>query len=131
MKKTLFVFIFSCLGAALFAQGNLQFNAVKFYELTIAQTSTTVYLLGTQSITVPAGKVWKVESAGCASYQATNNLTSSGGFILLDGRIISATGYGPVWLVPGTYTVAIQGNTLASGYSYNGYFSAIEFNIVP
>jgi hypothetical protein len=150
MKKIAFT-IFLCAAllvfhSSSFAQGNLQFNAVKYYELSVTQPTSGTFLESTQSITVPAGKVWKIESAsGAAFVSSTNQSTlTSAPLVLLDGRIIFQTTYGtavlsmtpnilPLWLPAGTYTLSVKSSTstAAPGYTFYGYVSALEFNIVP
>lgn len=134
------------LSAGAFAQGNLQFNAVKYYELTVTQVGTTLYTESTQSITVPSGKVWKIESCVSNVYTSSNNnssiLSGQAGRILLNGRILYEAGYVtgnslystpilPMWLPAGTYTLSIKSSSLGNGVVANGTFSAIEFNVVP
>lgn len=108
------------------AQGNLQFNQVK--------------LVSTVE-TVPAGKVWKVESviySGGATFQiATYTLGSMSYFVNGNNCIIANSSNGtsttnnnapvtdnafPFWIPSGT--------TLAAGTNMR-YLSIIEFNIIP
>jgi hypothetical protein len=109
-----------------FAQGNLEFNQVK--------------LVGSTTETVPAGKIWKIESALSSSSlsistgtTSTQNVTTN---IVINGtNVVVKSSWGssyassaiettdlPIWLPAGT--------TLQSG---NNVFriSVIEFNIVP
>ena len=109
-----------------FAQGNLEFNQVK--------------LVGTTNETVPAGKIWKIESALSSSSlnistgtTSTQNVTTN---IVINGtNVVVKSSWGssyassalettdlPIWLPAGT--------TLQAG---NNVFriSVIEFNIVP
>lgn len=128
------------------AQGNLQFNAVKFYELSVTQVGSTTATESTVSITVPVGKVWKIESAVSNSYDpATGSSTLSSnraGMILINGKIIFQSSMNlnypyfsqpilPMWLPAGTYTLSIKSSFLTNGAEYLGAFSAIEFNVVP
>lgn len=116
------------------AQGNLQFNQVlnNSYSATLqAQT-----LLGT--VTVPAGKVWKIETATYFFTQAGNRITGRGSgayaaFIgdnlIWDGtNSLGHQDFFPIWLSPGTYSVFAR---CASLYAVTVNFSAIEFNVVP
>jgi hypothetical protein len=109
-----------------FAQGNLEFNQVK--------------LVGSTTETVPAGKIWKIESALSSSSlsistgtTSTQNVTTN---IVINGtNVVVKSSWGssyassalettdlPIWLPAGT--------TLQAG---NNVFriSVIEFNIVP
>jgi hypothetical protein len=88
------------------AQGNLQFNQVLTYGGTLCASCN-------QPIgTVPAGKVWKVESKGGSTVPTVN------------GNPVTSNSY-PFWLkagdVIGHYTGSAQG----------WFISIIEFNIVP
>jgi len=134
MKKLYFI-LFILLNQLVFAQGNLQFNQVK---------------LVTALETVPAGKVWKIESViyniaeGSTTYQTGNsgNCTSSdynsaaivvAGTPTKVGQGTSPLAYSngayvhsytilPIWLPAGT--------TLSGGICLNK-ISVIEFNITP
>lgn len=66
MKTVLMVALSLALGYAAQAQGNLQFNQV-LYLSSNADNQT--------QWTVPAGKVWKMESVGVASSSSTYMLT--------------------------------------------------------
>ena len=134
MKKLYFI-LFVLLNQLAFAQGNLQFNQVK---------------LVTALETVPAGKVWKIESviynipSEMSSYQTSQSLscgvntfqnfaievagvptkTGQGVNALQLSNITYTQGYTelPIWL-PG-------GATLSGGPCLNKV-SILEFNIIP
>jgi hypothetical protein len=134
MKKLYFI-LFILINQLAFAQGNLQFNQVK---------------LVTALETVPAGKVWKIESViyniaeGSTTYQTGNygncntNDYNSAAIIVAGtptkvGQGTSPLGYSsgsyvhsytilPIWLPAGT--------TLSGGICLNK-ISVIEFNITP
>ena len=134
MKKLYFI-LFILLNQLAFAQGNLQFNQVK---------------LVTALETVPAGKVWKIESviynipSEMSSYQTSQSLscgvntfwnfaievagvptkTGQGVNALQLSNITYTQGYTelPIWL-PG-------GATLSGGPCLNKV-SILEFNIIP
>jgi hypothetical protein len=146
MKKLFVAFILLVICAQKnFAQGNLQFNQVKYYELSVTQTVSGPYAETQQSITVPAGKVWKIESAFAGYYVPSNNSTGlfGGGRMFLDNRPIFDDYLGsgaaavtsplmPIWLPPGTYTLAIKSPTSSSSTTqYLGSVSIIEFNVIP
>ncbi len=117
----LITFIFSSIG---FSQGNLQFNQVK--------------LVSTQE-TVPAGKVWKVESV---SY-------SAGPTIFIQGWIYASMSYtingnmlyiGTITDTEYRYNNPIKDNTfpfwLPAGATLSAgtnmkYLNVLEFNIIP
>jgi hypothetical protein len=128
MKKVVAILSFAlvCLFTQLRAQGNLQFNQVKLV--------TTVQ-------TVPAGKVWKVESAqysGTAAFLINNaGATTVYGTMVLNvngtpiypnyylttsGSTYSNSPLFPLWLP--------TGSTLSAGNG-TAYLSVIEFNVVP
>lgn len=117
MKKIL-TLICALFTTYVYSQGNLQFSAVKYIKL------ESVYNFDTL-ITIPIGKVWKIESAA-ASFTGTYYPR-----INLDNATI-AYGLGiatpfPIWLSNGTYTFSLIGG----GSPGNGFISAIEYNIVP
>ena len=125
------------------SQGTLEFNQVKF--LTNVATGTgpqTCCSASTVVLTVPAGKVWKIESS---SLKKTSN-TSPGfiqGFNTGEGisindmvlyRATTSTETGiaekPVWLPAGSYNWLVHHDNVVN-YTYTGALSIIEFNIVP
>lgn len=126
MKKLLPLIIMLIAFAAVKAQGTLQFNQVKLV--------TTVE-------TVPAGKVWKVESvlgdylvSSCSTNPMhrilvnSNNVTvSRSSTVQFNGSCFGWQGIAtvtslPIWLPAGS-TLAISNNVSS--------ISVIEFNIVP
>lgn len=134
MKKLYFI-IFTLLNQLAFAQGNLQFNQVKL--VTVLET-------------VPAGKVWKVESviynipSGSTTYQ-TGNLGScsandyNSAAIIVDGTPTKVgQGTSPLAYSNGAYVHSYTilpiwlpaGTTLSGGVCLNK-ISVIEFNITP
>lgn len=134
MKKRLIFLVFVSMGLCLMAQGNLQFNQVK---------------LVTTLETVPAGKVWKVESViyniaptatGYQSGAGSCNSTSYESTAIEVAGVPTKVGQGtqpasyssliythsytilPLWLPTGT--------SLSGGTCLNKV-SVIEFNIIP
>lgn len=146
MKRIVLSFFFALLACLCsqksFAQGNLQFNQVINYVI----PSQTVLNSGSNAasisgnLTVPANKVWKIESA---SYKGKGNpawtltldnymlftytQTSGGG-----QNLYWPTPY-PIWLPAGTYnwqsTYYVNGNFFVTFEGAS--ISIIEFNIVP
>ena len=55
--RTLLIFTFIIVTSFLKAQGNLQFNQVLILDATVAGNA----------VTIPAGKVWKIESVAMVS----------------------------------------------------------------
>lgn len=129
MRNVLFAIAFTVVG--LFrAQGNLQFNQI--------------VTVGTTSLTVPAGKVWKVESytesevtfnsnysSGCVNSNYHRPLVINNNNYYFFGNMATASSGAnyittgnklPIWLKPGD-----QIRTVCS----SDFASVIEFNIVP
>ncbi len=120
------------------AQGNLQFNQVKYFQLLLTQLSSSAFDQTTQVVTVPANKVWKIEAASATYYSPTSGSAVFGGKICIDGHVLfdyanTPGGFNtlPFWLPAGTYTLALKSNTTSSTYYFNGAVSVIEFNVVP
>ena len=130
LRHALCIALFSVLSSQLYSQGNLQFNQAKLI--------TTVQ-------TVPAGKVWKVESAqyaGGATFvinaggpvpnlgsmaMLVNGVTIYLNTIYTSGSYVYPTVLSnglsfPIWLPAGS-TIAVSTNT--------AFISVIEFNIIP
>jgi hypothetical protein len=129
MRNVLFVFAFTVVGL-FHAQGNLQFNQI--------------VTVGTTSLTVPAGKVWKVESysesevtfnsnysSGCVNSNYHRPLVINNNNYYFFGNLATASSGAnyvttgnklPIWLKPGD-----QIRTVCS----SDFASVIEFNIVP
>ena len=118
MKTFLFVVILFLL-ESFNAQGNLQFNQVINMAFTGANTTP---------VTVPAGKVWKIES--CMLNTPSNNyayMLYNGVYYNLRQQQTSAHVVNfPFWLSTGT-SVTFGGNGGGTG----GLLSIIEFNIIP
>jgi len=133
--KVLFVFSFLLLGfTSFFAQGNLQFNQVK---------------LVTALETVPAGKVWKIESViYTISSTSSGAQSTSGGCsqVYYESTAIEIAGT-PTKVGQGTQAASVSslsythsytilpiwipaGTTLSGGVCLNK-ISVIEFNIIP
>lgn len=99
------------------AQGNLQFNQVILVDLASG---------GTQAIAVPAGKVWKIETA--STYNGSNaGITVRNAAVQPIGILSTSTAAAsyPFWL-PSGYSGSFFNN--AAGRSC---ISIIEFNVVP
>lgn len=129
MRNLLFVLAFTVVGL-FHAQGNLQFNQI--------------VTVGTTSLTVPAGKVWKVESysesevtfnsnysSGCVNTNYHRPLVINNNNYYFFGNMATASSGAnyvttgnklPIWLKPGD-----QIRTVCS----SDFASVIEFNIVP
>ena len=104
------------------AQGNLQFNQVITYSLTSGTP---------QAFTVPAGKAWKVETAGISLSGSSAIYLRNGAGTQISCLVQNnSSGYPyyntvfPLWL-----NENFQGQFYAAGCT--GIISIIEFNIVP
>lgn len=137
MKKILFILAIT-ISSLSFGQGNLQFNQVKFIEYT---TTTTAYSTTTAgAITVPAGKVWKVEHANVYMVAGYPRTEYGGWSLFIDNTLIYRSKGAsnaihlvdsfPLWLPAGTYNIVI-GQESANAYNVNSSINAIEFNVVP
>jgi hypothetical protein len=123
MKKIIILFIF--LGKIFYseAQGNLQFNQVISASATLASNGAS------SIITVPADKVWKIESVnGWADCGSRLGIT-----INSISTLFSSSKF-PIWLKPGdTFRLTVLTNP-ATGIAcgpMNYYYSIIEFNVIP
>ncbi len=100
-----------------YAQGNLQFNQVILYDMASG---------GIQNITVPAGKVWKIESASTANGSNAGiqirNAAAQGIGIL--STATTASNF-PVWLPSGFIGSFFNSSAVRS------CVSIIEFNVIP
>ena len=118
------------------AQGNLQFNQVinGSIDANIYQTGVTA---GT--ITIPAGKVWKLESVSHFTSPGSTNqsisLSNSSRVFIGDHQVWNGlSNYQisnfPIWFSEGTYSIVI-GDYHNSTTPHRFSWSAIEFNVVP
>ena len=131
MKKALLILSLIVLIIGAKAQGNLQFNAVKRFtnnSLTVANGVN----VSAGSITVPADKVWKIESGSCIVTTGSPFLScalSIGNQLLFCGGTFFQSQ--PIWLPAGTYSVFIYNGSGSGTYTFMTNISAIEFNIIP
>jgi hypothetical protein len=104
-----------------FAQGNLQFNQVILFDIAAS---------GTQAITVPAGKVWKIESVSMGSTSSNADIflrnASAIAIAHFSGPATANTAIYPYWL-PTSFT----GSFVNNHPSFRCSISIIEFNVVP
>ena len=130
--KHLFTFLLLAISATSFAQGNLQFNQVVNLDFSGLNVVTS-------TITVPAGKVWKVNHAGALStFAAPGNypvrVVGSFDYISIDNYVIylphtnGQSAELPLWLGAGDYDML---GRFTTGDPVSISISAIEFNIVP
>jgi hypothetical protein len=117
VMKIIILSFFSFLGSVLHGQGNLQFNQV--INLPFVANNTT-------PVTVPTGKVWKLES--CMLNGAGNGnafMTYNGAlYNMRQQQTSTQVANFPFWLSSGA---SVTFGTSSSG----GILSILEFNIVP
>ena len=98
----------------------------------------------TQTVTIPAGKIWKIETADVAPIFPTGGYLGqpAGCFTLkldswtLYSKYCSGESHKPeqfpIWLPAGTYTLRLYNDQNAiSNTFHEGMVSIIEFNIIP
>ncbi len=100
------------------AQGNLQFNQV------LTNTHSLNSYANSGQLTVPAGKVWKLEAIGGTSSSAQFEINGTY-FPIAPGW--NLTLQNPIWLKAGD-NFSIKN---ISGVQQSYYYSILEFNIVP
>ena len=146
--KHILTFSFLLLFGKFFSQGNLQFNQVILWNLnssTVSCTSTSPPVgtqacscLITSTITVPQGKVWKIEAVSVPDI-STPWALYIGNFMLFcmqssaqGAEVFHQDINFPIWLPSGTYNykaflLQCSGNSTFPGSSA----SIIEFNVIP
>lgn len=132
-KKYLLLVLLSFCSVAANAQSNLQFNQVITYAGNLATTTNAGD--STALWTVPAGKVWKIESAS-SGYAYVNYPV----YLVVNGArafdiSVYATGttrpvYLPIWLKAGD-GVRIAEYSTNNSYFANYFISIVEFNLTP
>ena len=127
MKK---LFLIACLFISLgvTAQGNLQFNQV-------------IKVSNTQ-MTVPAGKVWKIESYLQSNVAGTSNSTTGCDVtrvrpFIIDGQIyhniknVASGSGGYIYTPDNSFPVWLSEGHTVSTSCVSDFLSVIEFNVVP
>ena len=134
--KHLFTFLLVAVSATSFAQGNLEFNEVKNVIFDAPAPSSQNFNIG--SITVPAGKVWKIQSTSLLQNIISDWQPMWGGgsyWVTIANQLVyaensqSSRRANVFWLEEGTHDVSCYTNT--STYIKRVAVSAIEFNLVP
>jgi len=127
MKK---IFLLIVLSVVLYttqsqAQGNLQYNATKWITQTTTSSTPT-----TMTITVPANKVWKIESV-----YVRNDFEMGTSSIILDGITLFRGDFTNKnnWIIP--LPLFLPSGSYLLNFNPNGpnklLLNAVEFNIVP
>ena len=116
MKKIFLFVAFSCLINLAHSQYNLQLNQVINLEFTSAGTT----------VTVPAGKIWKIENCLITSTNFYACMVMNGTTYYLRQHNTSSSAWDnfPFWLGEGK-TVTFGGNCSS------GMLSILEFNLIP
>lgn len=138
LKTLATLLLFFCLVNASYGQCNLTFNSAEFIELEGTYIGwTTDLIVDTETITIPAGQVWKIESAAGALFTNFGSYQNSNA-VLINMNDIPIAGYGsgsinpapfPIWLKPGTYKFELLYSKEASqDFPLKGYVSALIFN---
>lgn len=135
MTRIFIIALFAIVSFAAKAQGNLQFNRVFLVEHSFTVPINILGPFSEISVTVPAGKVWKIESVMASIYNANGSLSTSVALLLnnkslYQGGVVAEF---PVWLPEGTYTLRLvyTSNTgSTNNVAYSG-ISGIEFNVTP
>ncbi len=140
MKQLFLISLFALSAIFLKSQRNLQFNQViteAIWSQSPSAQSCVISGFYAVEFTVPAGKVWKIESvkvvslsvtllpAGATSFCATCAGTANSGCTTLfdTNSVNNGNGGLPIWLKGGT-TIAFTGNGGSTAS-----FTAIEFNV--
>ena len=129
MKMKSLVLIAICfISLQLSAQGNLQFNQV--------------IKVSTSTMTVPAGKVWKIESYQQSNVSGTSNSTNTCDVArvrpyIIDGQVyhniknIASGNAGFVYTAENRMPIWLAEGQTAATSCPSDFLSVIEFNIVP
>ncbi len=125
MKKILSLVIAILFTTSLssFAQGNLQFNQVISGSITLSPGGIL------SAITVPTGKVWKIEAIQCSRNTASDKYLINGlSYIIYSNN---SAAYNAIWLKEGD-TFSLKNDYTGTGASSQNFvYSILEFNIVP
>lgn len=138
LQRTLFIcFVLLTASLSINAQNNLEFSRVINQDIYLLSDGTTSYKETSITLTVPAGKVWKVESATVAEkFNGSNyDYYANGGTLVLNSTVIgrqnsSYTNGLPFWLSAGNHELILQGGTSSASYEWFGHLSIIEFSVV-
>lgn len=155
--RQLLLIVFFTSSLSLFGQGNLEFNQVLTPNLTISGSvvvsNSSASVLTSSSITVPNGKVWKIESifpvynnfmcASCTGSGGSSILANPDLTMHLNGNKIRSNFLNEeiiknnaIWLKSGdVITFKFTGGGGWTGSFSNGLisinFSILEFNVIP
>ena len=129
--KYIYTLLFVAISAISFAQGNLQFNQV--INITGGTPGGNVFT----TVTVPAGKVWKITTATWMEADGDNIFGNYRSLCIGEFKLSAITGNDavfPIWLKEGEHDVkycSISQTSAGGSTPYRYAFSGIEFNIIP
>ena len=119
ISVTFFIFLFSAL--ILKSQTGLQFIQVKHFDLSAS---------GNASVSVPSGKIWKIESVSMGSTGSAPSVllknSSSQNIAFFSSPANAASASYPYWL-PASFT----GTFVNNNPSYRCSVSITEYTVVP
>lgn len=150
-----FLFLFFCglISLSAQAQGNLQFNRVINLDITgppVTGTSPFNYVsIAAQTVTVPVGKVWKVESVDVGitkGYVSTSEISLHTGAwcdpvlylnnVMIKGNTATSSRHKEHmvrWLAEGTHVFDLYFEKFngVPTFTVSAFITIIEFNVVP
>jgi hypothetical protein len=152
-RSFLFLFFFGLLSLSAQAQGNLQFNRVINLDLTgppVSGSSPYNYVsVAAQTVTVPVGKVWKVESVDVGITKgyvtSSENSLHTGAWcdpvlylnnVMIKGNTATSSRHKEHmvrWLAEGNHVFDLyfeRYNGVAP-FTVSAFITIIEFNVVP
>ena len=135
LKKILFISLLILCSNLIYSQGfNLEFSQPILKEISGTTTGPSGWkLVSTTTFTVPASKIWKIESGGTTFLDGLASINNAN--LLINSNVIY---YGgpytpnsfPIWLQAGTYNFKLTSD-VSSGVLINGFISGVEYNLVP
>lgn len=136
MKKLIFLFLVIC-SLKSYSQGELQFAGTQL--LTLSGPLQLDGAADIQTIEIPEGQTWKIESANLnikisstgTSYIYDTNMKLLIGDVILWSYATNPRESFPLWLPAGSYTFTLWNDAVQpNGYIGHGMISAVAFNIV-
>ena len=138
------LFVCCCISLSI-GQGNLQFDHVLYIRPTLSNFGGQSTPEVSTTLTIPTGKVWKLETAWVNRSTSVSTGKVTEGTMYIDGvsifdrvtsgatSMVASNTSLPMWLGPGTYTLTLKGECTScpSSYIYTGLVTGIEFNVIP
>ncbi len=140
MKKVIFITaLVAIFTSNLLAQANLQLNDIVNLKDTKVGNGTKLLLDST--ITVPAGKTWKIESVSIGQHDISVGYISyysNTEMIVIDNTLVNSNNVNdtpsllPLWLKEGEHRLNFVASSSTDGFTnYSYLITILEFNIVP